>query len=226
MFALTASQVTELPVDEVALAILHDAVESNTWNSGNWLLEHLMGSNSDANHALSEAWGWLFATGLMAKNLESNHDHGAVLVTRLGRRTAEAGLSEVRAIQRLGVDLHPTIEIEARSQFLMGRYDLAAFAAMKAVEVRVRELIEASDSLLGVKLMRSAFADGGRLRDPDLDPGEQVARMEVFAGAIGLFKNPTSHRDVQFDDATEAAEVVLLADLLMRMLDRMQVRGG
>jgi hypothetical protein len=44
--------------------------------------------------------------------------------------------------------------------------------------------------------------------------------MEFFKGAIGLFKNPASHRRVDFTDATAAAEVVLLADLLMRLLDK------
>ena len=51
---------------------------------------------------------------------------------------------------------------------------------------------------------------------------EQVATMELFAGAIGTFKNPASHRTVDYSDPTEAAEVVLLADLLMRLLDRVE----
>ncbi|MBK6872815.1 MAG: hypothetical protein IPK24_07585 [Kineosporiaceae bacterium] len=45
--------------------------------------------------------------------------------------------------------------------------------------------------------------------------------MELFAGALGLFKNPVSHRRVDFSDATEAAEVVLLADLLVRQLGKL-----
>lgn len=45
--------------------------------------------------------------------------------------------------------------------------------------------------------------------------------MEMFAGAIGLFKNPPSHRRVDYSDPTEAAEVVLLADLLLRILNRL-----
>ncbi len=93
---------------------------------------------------------------------------------------------------------------------------------MKQVEVRVRELADASDSLIGVKLMRQAFGEKGPLRTSVADAGEQVARMDLFAGAIGLFKNPTSHRDVEFDDPTEAAEIVLLADLLLRILDRIE----
>lgn len=62
------------------------------------------------------------------------------------------------------------------------------------------------------------------LTDPDADPGEQVATMELFKGAIGLFKNPTSHRPVDYDDPTLASEVIVFADLLLRLLDRVEER--
>ena len=69
--------------------------------------------------------------------------------------------------------------------------------------------------------MRQAFKpDGGPLADAELDAGERVGMMELFAGAIGTFKNPSSHRQVDYDDPTEASEVVMFADLLMRLLDR------
>lgn len=70
--------------------------------------------------------------------------------------------------------------------------------------------------------MRGAFREGGPLHDSSLDPGESVALMELFAGAIGVFKNPPSHRAVAYDDPTEASEVILLADLLMRLLDQLE----
>lgn len=71
-------------------------------------------------------------------------------------------------------------------------------------------------------LARRAFGDNGPLRDPAMEGGEAKARADLFAGAMGAFKNPTSHRDVHFDDPTEPAEVVLFADLLMRILDRIE----
>jgi len=145
-----------------------------------------------------------------------------------------AGLSAVRAAERLEVDLHPRIEATARRQYLLGEHELAAFAALREVEIRVRELSGASTSVIGVALMREAFRptprdpkdtqSTGPLTDADADRGEQVATMELFAGAIGMLKNPTSHRQVNYDDVTEAAEVVLLADLLHRVLDRVEVR--
>ena len=57
----------------------------------------------------------------------------------------------------------------------------------------------------------------------DADPGEAVAVMDLFKGSIGTFKNPSSHRRVDFSDATEPAEVVLLADLLLRLLRKLQL---
>ena len=55
----------------------------------------------------------------------------------------------------------------------------------------------ASSTILssGVALMRRAFKPhGGPLSDPEAEPGERVAMMELFAGAIGAFKSIQSSR--------------------------------
>jgi uncharacterized protein (TIGR02391 family) len=90
---------------------------------------------------------------------------------------------------------------------------------MKEVEIRVRELSGSPNSLLGTKLMQECFKPDGALHDPEVEPSESEGMMALFRGAISVFKNPASHREVAFEDPTLAAEVVLFADLLLRLLD-------
>lgn len=105
----------------------------------------------------------------------------------------------------------------------MGDYETSSFKAMKEVEVRVRQLSNLPDSLVGVPLMRKAFdVAKGPLTNPSHENGEKQARSDLFAGAIGSFKNPASHRDVSYDDPIEASEVITTADLLLRMLDQIE----
>jgi uncharacterized protein (TIGR02391 family) len=148
----------------------------------------------------------------------------ARIVTRAGRRALESGsLQEILAAERIGLALHPLLEGKVRPIFLLGDYETAAFKAMKEVEVRVRELAKLPNDLIGVALMRQAFnPTSGPLTDASHEGGERQARSDLFSGAIGSFKNPTSHRPVTYTDPTEASEVVLLADLLMRILDSLE----
>ena len=217
----------ELPIDALALLVLQDYVDGNGWNWQNWMLESKQRGTAhdpDISLALSEAWSWLMTHGLVVRN-PSQSSSDAYQVSRLGRETLKYGVARLAAAERLGVALHPRLAQRIQQQFLLGEFELAVFAAMKEVEVRVRELAKASQSLLGTKLMQQAFsAEKGVLTDSKADPGEQVAMMELFKGAIGVFKNPTSHRPVDYDDPTLASEVILFADLLLRLLDRVEDR--
>lgn len=64
----------------------------------------------------------------------------------------------------------------------------------------------------------------GPLADESSPEAEQDALMHLFRGAYGAFRNPASHRDLDFDDPAEGAEIVLLADLLMRITERAAAR--
>ena len=219
----------ELPIDALAILVLEDYVAGDGWSWQNWMREseqYGTARDPEIGLALSEAWSWLMTHGLAVRDpAQSSSD--AYQISRLGRETLKYGVARLTAGERLGVALHPRLAQRIQQQFLLGEFELAVFAAMKEVEVRVRELANGSQSLLGVKLMQQAFsADKGVLTDPEADPGERVAMMELFKGAIGLFKNPTSHRLVDYDHPTLASEVILFADLLLRLLDQVEERMG
>jgi uncharacterized protein (TIGR02391 family) len=125
--------------------------------------------------------------------------------------------------------LYPAIRDDVWSLYHREKFDTAIFEAMKAVEVAVRAAAQKPNTLLGVKLMQEAFSPApnpGPLTDASQDGGEQVARMSLFAGAVGSYKNPQSHRHVAIDDPDEAAEIIMLANHLLRIVDARRLAIG
>lgn len=223
MIDLSPEQVAGLPVDQLGLVILNDLIATKEWSEYNYLLAAQQSYSDDALLAVSEAMAWLHARALVART-PGQIAEGAISVTRTGRRIAAEGPTAFYAAERLQGALHPSIEREARPQFLIGKYELGVFASMKAVEVRVRRLASLGDDAVGVDLMNRAFGRGGRLRDTTTVEGEQEGMRALFAGAYAVLRNPTGHRDVDYDDVTEAAEAVQTASMLMRILDRVEKR--
>jgi uncharacterized protein (TIGR02391 family) len=120
---------------------------------------------------------------------------------------------------------HPLIVKKAYSALTREEFDTAVFRAFKAVEVRVRELSGLSPELVGTALMRKAFdVDDGPLTDVSAPRAEREARSHLFTGAIGCYKNPHSHRDVEIT-FNEAFEVLLVASHLLQILGRVKNRS-
>lgn len=172
--------------------------------------------------AFSEAWAWLEAQGLTVPAPDTNGRNGYRVLSRRARAIAsEAEFADFKIARLLPKEiLHRRIADRVWGAFMRGEFDSAVFQAMKAVEVAVREASELGDDLVGVKLMRPAFKpEDGPLTDREAEDGEKQARMDLFAGAIGSYKNPHSHRDVDLDDPLEALEIIYLANHLLRIVD-------
>jgi uncharacterized protein (TIGR02391 family) len=175
----------------------------------------------EAAQAIREAWAWLEGQALLIQDPMYFGGDMRVL-SRKARRLAQDGKARRALIgHRLPKEtLHPTIREDVWALYQRGRYDTAVFEAMKAVEVAVRDAAGLQATDIGAPLMRKAFdVHNGSLTDPKAVPAERQALSDLFAGAIGVYKNPHSHRNVALDDPDETAEIILLANHLLRIVD-------
>lgn len=99
-------------------------------------------------------------------------------------------------------------------------FEGAIFKAFKAVEIAVREAGGLGNDKIGIPLMNTAFGPGGKLRDPDSEGGEAEAVRNLFSGAMGAFKNPTSHRFVNERDVEQVMRMLAFASLLLEIVDQ------
>jgi uncharacterized protein (TIGR02391 family) len=172
------------------------------------------------SQALMEAWVWLEREGLLAPKPGSQGEW--VFITRRGKKLTTA--EDLKSYKRGDVLprnlLHPRLAQKVWASFLRGDYDAAVFQAFKEVEVRVREASNFADTDIGVPLMRKAFEAGkGPLSDTSAPNPEQESLAHLFAGAIGSYKNPHSHRSVNIE-AGEAVEMIMLASHLLNIIEK------
>lgn len=185
------------------------------------------GDQETVARVLMEAWAWLEREGLIAP--DPLNSGGWSFVTRRGHRLAdESKLREFQAANRLPKDLlHPVIAGVSWVHFVRSDFEMAVFSAFREVEIAVRTLGKYANTDMGVGMMRKAFhPDDGPLVLNNLSPPERQALSDLYAGSIGFFKNPHSHRHAPISDVGEAAETVMLASYLMRIVDRIRVDSG
>jgi uncharacterized protein (TIGR02391 family) len=182
----------------------------------------------EIRQAILEAWAWLEGQALLIQDPQFHGGEMRVLSRRARRMAQEPNTQHAFTGHRLPKDtLHPRIREDVWALYHRGKYDTAVFEAMKAVEIAVRDAAALKATDIGAPLMRKAFdVSGGKLTDATAVPAERQALSDLFAGAIGIYKNPHSHRNVELDDPDEAAEIILLANHLLRIVDGRRTQGG
>ncbi len=177
-------------------------------------------SHENVSKALSEAWAWLERDCLVAPM--PGRMEGWAFITRRGQKLVDLDAYEAyrRASALPRALLDPRIDAHCYPSFLRGAYDTAVFEAMREVEVAVRNAAGWGPERYGRQLMLDAFAPTtGPLSDKQALRTEQEGMMFLFAGAIGLYKNPSSHQSNVITEPTVAAEIIMLASHLLKIVD-------
>ena len=180
---------------------------------------------------MMEAGNWLQGEGLLVRDAEVPHTESFFISRAALRLVEQQDFAAYRKASQLPkAQLHPNIATRVYPAFLRGEYDTAVFQAFREVEVGVRAAGNFPADLVGTDLMRAAFrvadpnknppVNAGPLTDTTLPVAEQLGMAHLFSGAIAVYRNPQSHRNVP-TDAIDAAEVIGFASHLLRMVDRL-----
>jgi uncharacterized protein (TIGR02391 family) len=172
---------------------------------------------------INESWAYLAREGLTMPAPEENGRAGWMVLTRAGEEASKShdSFKRLRAAKEFPKALlHPGIADKVWPELMRGDFDDAVFHSFKAVEEAVRDAGGYTDTDYGVDLMRKAFnPTDGRLTKSSDQPSEREALSHLFAGAIGSYKNPHSHRTVKITDPRDAQEQIMLATHLLRIVD-------
>jgi uncharacterized protein (TIGR02391 family) len=177
--------------------------------------------------AIWEAWQWLVVNLIVVPDDGINGSNGWVRLSRRGAKLSDdSKFADFRKAATFPKSLlHKSIVDQVWLDLARGELEDAVFHAFRAVEIAVRDACGYPSTEYGVPMMRNAFhPDKGPLRDPAQDPSEREALSAMFAGAIGSYKNPHSHRTATIQETLEAQEMAMLASHLLRIVDDRRAR--
>ena len=225
-FLSNADQLLALEPEELAgvvLEMLNSAPANYVFTKDKFALDqhyadYPQAKRGEIQNAVMEAWAWLEREGMLVSCPGRSGEY--FLSRRAKKFRKRSDLDSYRHGDMLPKRmLHSSIAQKVWATFLRGDYDTAVFQSFKEVEVAVRAKAGYPDNDIGVPMMRKAFHPAtGPLTDKTVVASEQQAIADLFAGAMGSYKNPHSHRSVSID-AEQAVEMIILASHLLKIVE-------
>lgn len=160
--------------------------------------------------------------GYIMQDPDQTHQRTLMLTTQ-GRKVVAESLDKMQ-LPSLNIDQlisRDDLRSLVRDDYNSGDYETAIFKAFRHLEESVRKKAGQPASAIGMALMSTVFkVSGGILKHPEAAvDSEGEAIHLLMRGAIGWFKNPSSHRTVGYDDSHQASHVLGFANLLLDLLD-------
>lgn len=237
--ATTVGEIADMSASDAGLFLLkamHDS-RPDDWSTGN-MGAHAMASIEHSRAGarpsssisrikaivvdfIADGMSWLISAGLVGPSAAQSGSSSEWRITSAGREALEHGTTtHVEATRRLHVDLHPALQGATRMNFERGELAAAVQIAMKEVEISLRAASGLPARVSGKALASEALKVGGPFRLTAETPDESDGFMYLFMGAAAALRNPNSHRTIEYTDPTEAADIIHLADLLLRVIER------
>ena len=192
-----------------------------------WINEYFkIKMNEQEIQTAQEAIQELKTSGIIVKDA-TQHEEVFQVLTQKGKILVEKSQDpDVYALRLEEVLRNQDLLGICLDSFNEGDYEIAIFKAFRFVEeqVRIKSGLSAGD--IGVDLMTKTFnPTRGILIVPTCAvPAEQEGIMSLFRGAISEFKNPSSHRTVDYNNRIVAIQTIAFAELLLDILSKATLR--
>jgi uncharacterized protein (TIGR02391 family) len=156
-----------------------------------------------------------------------SEDNETFSLTVRGMNVLEKGLDIDKCRYRLTDYItREDLLLKCSDDFDNQKYEDAIFKAFKYIEEQVRKKSGAKTSDFGTKLMTIALTPntGKLVISSCQDAGEEDGVHSLFRGAYLLFKNPSSHRTVDYDNPKAVIRIIMFAELLLDYIDMSKLR--
>ena len=100
-------------------------------------------------------------------------------------------------------------------------WDSAVRTVSVILEDRLRNIANINDGSIGKGLVNKAFGSNGTLASKLKDDSERESYRDLFAGVVGLIRNPSAHRLID-PDPSEGGVLIVFVNLLLNKLEALR----